>query len=145
MLAPLRRIGSLVAVATTLCAGCSFDAFTYTVDRYGTASARQVHLGCHDTYEVYDRPDAGLVLVITNGLNEALASACDEPGIDTLPKEERLRRAAHVYLEETSDRPLCRITRESVITDLHTEFAYRCPAPGAPAPRAATPPHLRRG
>ena len=144
MLAPLRRIGSLAAVAA-LCAGCSFDAFTYTVDRYGTATARQVHLGCHDTYEIYDRPDAGLLLAITNGLNEALASACDGPGIATLPKEERLRRAAHIYLEETTDRPLCRITRETAITDLHTEFAYRCPAPGTPTPRVAAPPRLRRG
>lgn len=138
--AGFRRLGVSAAVAVA-CTGCSIDTFTYTVDRYGTVNARQVHLGCHDTYEVFDRPDAGLLLAVTNPLNETLASACGGP-VEGLPREERLRRTARIFLEETSDRPLCRITRETPLSDLHTEFAYRCPASAIAKPAVIKP---RRG
>ena len=103
-------------------------------------TARQVHLACHDTYEVYDRPDAGTILVITNALTEALAGACgDEPTAAALPKPDRMRRVARIFLEETTDRPECRITRETQVTDFHTEFGYRCPAPPARTAAAIKP------
>lgn len=123
-----RRIGSLLM--TALLGGCSFDAFTYTVDRYGTAKENLVHLGCRDAYAVYDRPDAGAMLVVTNGANEALSPLCG--GLAELPKPERMRRVAKLFLDETSDRPACQITRETEVTSLHTEFNYRCPPPRPP-------------
>lgn len=119
-----RRIAPLLLLAAL--GGCSFDAFTYTVDRYGTVKERQVHLGCNDAYEVFDRPDAGSLLVVTNGANETLSGLCG--GLAELPKPERMRRVARVFLDETTDRPACRITREAEVTSLHTEFNYRCPA-----------------
>ena len=134
MIGYLGRLG-VALLATAACAGCSVDTFTYTVDRYGNVTGNQVHLGCHDTYEVFDRPDAGTLMVVTNPLNESLGAFCDS-GSAVLPKPERLRRAADLYLEETTDRPACRIYRTSEITPVHTEFAYRCPAPPrAPARR----------
>lgn len=136
MTSALRRLAVLAAISAA-CAGCSFDAFTYTVDRYGAVNARQVHLGCHDTYEIYDRPDAGTILVVTNPINEVMAGACSEPGLVTLPRPERMRRVAHIFLEETTDRPQCRITREGEVTEQHTEFGYQCAAPPRLNPAAA--------
>lgn len=126
---------ALTLLAGLSTASCSFDAFTYTVDRYGTVSARQIHLGCRDTYEIFDRPAAGSLLVVTNGLNEALADTC-ATGPETLPKPARMRRAAELYLEETTTRPDCRIVRQEELSGFHTEFGYRCPAP--PAAKAET-------
>ena len=83
---------------------------SYELVRYNTAAVAQVHLGCNDTYEVFDRPDAGAFLVGTNVLNETLAATCRD-GVGGLPLEARLRRAGGIFLEETSERPQCRITR----------------------------------
>ncbi|NNM71835.1 hypothetical protein [Enterovirga aerilata] len=129
----------LSAAALPLLAGCSIDAFTYTIDRYGEVKSVHVHLGCKDTYEVYDRPEARSFVVVTNGVNEALLNSCG--GLAGLPTAERMRRVAEIYLEETSARPQCRITRESALTDFHTEYGYRCPEPpGSGSPLA----HRRR-
>jgi hypothetical protein len=119
-----------------LCGACASP--IYTIERYGAAGATQVHLGCHDTYEIYDRPDAGAMLVNTNLLNEGGSLVCKN-GAAGLPKEERLRRAAGIYLEEISKRPICRITSETPLSPLQTEFNYRCTPPEAAAPVRARP------
>jgi hypothetical protein len=103
-----------------------------------------MHLACHDTYEVYDRPEAGTMLVVTNPLNESLGLVCDE-GATGLPKEERMRRVARLFLDEPSSRPTCTISRETPLTPLRTEFSYRCPVPGAPATPAPTSRRRPRG
>jgi hypothetical protein len=121
------RLAAAAALAAVT-AGCTVEAFTYTVDRYGTVKARQLRLGCDDTYEVYDR-GRGALLAVTHPLNEEALGACG--GVAGLPKAERLRRVARIYLEETTDRPECAIRRETEMTPLHTEFEYRCPAPRA--------------
>jgi hypothetical protein len=113
-----------------LCAACASP--IYTIERYGTAAAVPVHLGCHDTYEVYDRPDAGSMLVGTNPVNEGISGLC-KSGSAGLPKEERLRRVAGIFLEETSKRPTCRVTRETPLSPLQTEFNYSCAPPGTAA------------
>ncbi len=122
----LRRILAPILALSTL-AGCSVETFTYTIDRYGEVKGIHVHLGCHDTYEVFDRRDAASLVVVTNGLNEAIVSSCS--GLASLPPGERMRRVAEIFLVETSARPECRITRESRLTDFHTEFNYVCPGP----------------
>jgi hypothetical protein len=94
------------------------------MERYGTSAAAQVHLGCHDTYEVFDRADAGSFLVATNGVNEGISGLCE--GSAALPREERMRRVARIFLDETSNRPTCRITRETPLNPLQTEFNYSC-------------------
>ena len=81
------RPGVIGLAVLLLGAGCTSP--IYTMERYGTAPVAQVHLGCHDTYEVFDRPDAGALLVATNALNESLAAVCGE-GASGLPREERL-------------------------------------------------------
>jgi hypothetical protein len=124
----LPKIG-LAGLLALLCTGCA--TIVYESDRYGTAPSAQVHLACHDTYEVFDRVEAGTLLVVTNPLNENLHLICDE-GATGLPKEERMRRAAHIFLEELSNRPTCTITRETPLLPYQTEFSYRCPVPGAP-------------
>jgi hypothetical protein len=121
-----------------LCGACASP--IYTIERYGAAGATQVHLGCHDTYEIYDRPDAGAMLVSTNPLNEGISGLC-KSGSAGLPKEERLRRVAGIFLEETSKRPTCRVTRETPLSPLQTEFNYSCAPPEAAPVRAP----LKRG
>lgn len=128
MQGPLRpALAGLVALA---CAGCAFESFTYTVDRYGTAKPVNVRLACRDTYEVWDRPDLGSFLVITNVLNEILV--CGDGGLPSLA--ERQRQVAEIYLTETSARSACRLTGDAAVSERHREFTYRCP-PGAPTPR----------
>ena len=126
------RIGALLLAGGAL-AACSVDAFTYTVGRYGTVNAVHVHLGCHDTYEVFDRREDGTLIVVTTPVNEAVLDACGE-GAAGLARPERLRRGAEIFLSETTDRPDCRITRETEITPYHREFAYRCPSAAPPEP-----------
>jgi hypothetical protein len=125
-----------LTLATSLLAGCVSEGLFYTIDRYGTARVTKVRLGCSDTYEVFDRPDAGTMLVVTNVLNETLVGTCAS-GPSGLDVRDRLRRTARIFLSETTDRPECRITREVETTNLQTEFAYRCPAPDGPAPPLA--------
>jgi hypothetical protein len=108
-------------MSAAVLAGCSVETFTYTMDRYGEVRGRQVRLGCRDTYEAFDRPEARSLLVVTNGLNEALSSSCSGP-----PQPERMRRVAQIYLAETSARPECNVIRERRLTEFHTEFSYRC-------------------
>lgn len=124
------RVAALSLVGLSLGA-CSFEAFTYTVDRYGTVTGQQIRLGCRDTYEVFDRPGSRSLLVVTNGLNESLAAACTS-GNEARPRPERLRRVAEIFLAETTLRPECRIVRQDEVSDFHTEFRYRCPAEGRP-------------
>ena len=119
------RSAILVGAVSLALGGC---VASYELVRYNTAAVTQVHLGCHDTYEVFDRPDAGAMLVGTNVLNETLAATCSD-GIGALPLELRLRRAAQIFLEEASDRPACRIAREAVLTPFQAEFNYVCPPP----------------
>ncbi len=121
-----------IGLGFSLLAGCSFDAFTYTVDRYGVVKAVNVSLRCRDTYEVFDRPEAAALLVVTNGLNEVLVG-CFDGGPDLA---ERQRQVARIFLDEKTNRPLCRIVGEQEVTGFHREFSYRCPAdPAAASPR----------
>ncbi|MGA0596019.1 hypothetical protein [Enterovirga sp. CN4-39] len=114
-------------LALSLLTGCAVETFTYTMDRYGEVKGVRVRLGCNDAYEVFDRKDAASFVVVTNPVNEAVAGNC--PGLAGLPKAERRRRTAEIYLVETTSRPECRITRETPLTDFHTEYDYRCSDP----------------
>ena len=127
---PSVRVAALSFVGLSV-AACSFEAFTYTVDRYGTVTGQQIRLGCRDTYEVFDRPGSGSLLVVTNGVNEGLANACATGGA-ALPRPERLRRVAEIFLAETTLRPDCRIARQNEVSDFHAEFRYRCPSGAEP-------------
>lgn len=118
----------LASLAVLLGGGCAASVFSYEVTRYGTVAPVQMHLACRDTYEVYDRPDAGSLLVVTNALNESLSGLCGE-GAAILPREQRMHRIAGLFLTETTDRPACRIVRERVLAPLQSEFDYVCPAP----------------
>jgi hypothetical protein len=118
------------AIALSVLAGCSVDAFTYTMNRYGEVKGLRVRLGCNDAYEVFDRKEANSLVVVTNAVNEALMNSCS--GLAGLPRAERMRRVAGFYLEESAGRPECRVTGENPITEFHTEFSYRCQGPRTP-------------
>lgn len=120
----------LLGILLPALAGCTFQTFTYTVDRYGTVGGVNVTLRCRDTYEVYDRPDARTFVVITNGLNEVLAGCLD--GGPPLP--ERQREVARIFLEEKTNRPECRLVGDVQLTPVHREFTYACEAPAGRAP-----------
>lgn len=119
------RLAAALALASVL-GGCTVEAFTYTIDRYGTVKATHVHLGCRDTYEVFDRPADGTLLVTSGPVNEAVADLCDG-GVARLSTPQRLRRAAEIFLAETTLRPDCRIAGERPVSGNHVEFTYRCP------------------
>lgn len=115
-------------------AGCGIESATYTMGRYGLSAGIAVTLRCRDTYEVFDRPDAATLLVVTNVLNEALVNCLD--GGPPLP--ERQRQVARIFLEEKTNRPLCTIVGETPLTLAHREFSYRCPLdPAAQKPKPA--------
>ncbi len=134
MLTRLRPLGALLVGGLPL-AACSVDAFTYTVGTYGTVKETHVHLGCQDTYEVFDRPERGTLLVVTTPLNEVILDACGGPA-SRLTGPERMRRAASIFLDERSNRPGCAVTSEQPVDALHTEYAYRCAGPPPPAARS---------
>ena len=131
MLTRLRPIGALLVACLPL-AACSVDAFTYTVSRYGTVKETHVHLGCRDTYEVFDRPERGTLLVVTTPLNEVILDACGGPA-SQLTGPERMRRVAAIFLDERSNRPGCTVTSTTPVDALHTEYVYRCDGPPPPA------------
>ena len=125
----LRRI-LVPAVALSVLAGCSVDAFTYTISRYGEVKGVRVRLGCNDAYEVFDKKEANSLVVVTNGINEAVINSCS--GVAGLPRADRMRRVAALYLDESAGRPECRVTGENPISEFHTEFNYRCQETRAP-------------
>lgn len=129
---PALRVAAAALAAGLTVAGCSAEVFTYTLSRYGEVRGVHVRLGCDDTYEVFDRPDTSSFIVVTNGVNEALASCGDRASV---PKDARMARIARIFLDETSARPQCRIVRQAELTPLHTEVTYQCGAGGASAPR----------
>ena len=124
------RVG-LAAMLLAALPGCSFDAFTYTVGRYGNVVGVMVTLRCRDTYEVLDRPEAGTLLVGTNPLNEVIV-ACLDGGPDATTRQ---REVARIFLTEKSGRPLCRVASERDVTVTHREFSYRCPDDPKSSPR----------
>ena len=124
---PLRPVlASLVALGL---GGCAIEAFTYTIDRYGTAKPVNVRLGCDDTYEVFDRPEQRSLLVVTGVVTELLVDACGSGA----PLAQRQRRIAEIFLAETSNRPLCRLSGDTEISPFHREFSYSCPVQVGPA------------
>lgn len=129
---PGLRIATAILTAAPTLAGCSVDVYTYTLSHYGEVRGVHVRLGCDDTYEVFDRPDTSSFVIVTNGVNEAIAPCSDGA---TSPKEARMARIARTYLDETSARPQCRIVRQAELTPFHTEITYACGAGAKPAPR----------
>ena len=132
------RLLRLCLAATLLAAtgACSFGGFVYTNDRYGNVRGVNVSLRCRDTYEVFDRPDAATLLVLTNAVNEVLAGCIDGGP----PRAQRQAEVARIYLEEKTNRPGCRIVGEQELSEFHREFSYSCPADPA-----AVSPRIRRG
>ena len=124
----LRRPVLASALALAL-GGCAFEAFTYTIDRYGTAKGVNVRLGCEDTYEVFDRPEQRALLVVSGLVTELAVDACGSGA----PLAQRQRRIAEIFLGETTNRPLCRLGAETEVSPLHREFNYVCPAQVGPA------------
>lgn len=123
----IRRLGvSALAVLLVgaVLAGCAqFDTFTYLADRYGRGGSVSVNLNCRDTYEVYDRPDGGTLLVITNPLNEVLVACLDSGAPDLATRQ---RQVARIFFDEKTNRPQCRITHEEALSERHREFSYTC-------------------
>ena len=128
------RLG-LAGILLAALGACSFDAFTYSVGRYGTVKPVNVTLRCRDTYEVLDRPEAASLLVGTNPVNEALVG-CFDGGPDVVTRQ---REVARLYLVEKSNRPLCRVVDERDVTLTHREFFYRCPDDPKSSPRLQRP------
>lgn len=118
----------LLAAAAAL-SGCI--EFSYLSKTYVSLTPQVVTIGCNDPYEVYDQRRVRKMLIVSNALREVAGCGIDErlAGVDpAATRSTRFREAARTYLDETV-REDCRITGETVFTDLQTEFAYSCAAP----------------
>jgi hypothetical protein len=125
---------SLVAtIALGLVAsGCT--GFAYISKTYVSVTPQVVTIGCKDPYEVYDQRRVRKMLIVSNALRETTGCGIDDAfagGDPALTRVKRFRDAARTYLDETV-REDCRITGETVFTDLQTEFTYTCAGPIEP-------------
>ena len=123
----------VLGVGLTGCTG-----FAYISKTYVSLTPQVVTIGCNEPYEVYDQRRVRRMLVVSNGLREVAGCGLDG-GDPAESRPKRFRAAARAYLDETV-REQCRITGETVFTDLQTEFAYSCAEPIEP--RGSTVPRL---
>ena len=126
------RFTGPLAAATALgllASGCT--GFAYLSKNYVSLAPQVVTIGCKDPYEVYDQRRVNKMLVVSNGLREVTGCGIDErfdgQAVEAT-RAKRLREAARTFLDETA-REDCKITGETVFSDLQTEFAYRCAVP----------------
>ena len=119
-------LGEYSALAASGCTG-----FSYISKTYVSLTPQVVTIGCNDPYEVYDQRQKRRMLIVSDALREVTGCGIGEGYAGRDPGETRAARfrlAARTYLDETL-REDCRITGETVFTDLQTEFAYACGGP----------------
>ncbi|GJE26279.1 hypothetical protein [Methylobacterium organophilum] len=136
----MRRLALALALGSSLAvSGCT--GFAYISKTYVAQTPQVVTIGCNEPYEIYDNRQRRRVLVVSNALREV--TGCDvgdlqagRPPAET--RTTRFRTAARTYLDETV-REDCKITGETVFSDLQSEFTYSCAEPveprGAKVPR----------
>ncbi len=130
----LPRPAALAVIAALGLAVSGCTGFAYLSKTYVSLTPQVVTIGCKDPYEVYDQRRVRKMLVVSNGLREFTGCGIDdrfEGGDPALTRAKRFREAARAYLDETV-REDCKITGETVFSDLQTEFAYQCAAPIEP-------------
>ncbi|SFG37142.1 hypothetical protein [Methylobacterium gossipiicola] len=121
-----------VLVLGLLASGCT--GFAYLSKTYVALTPQVVTIGCKDPYEVYDQRRIRKMLIVSNSLREITGCGIDDRldgGDPALTRAKRFREAARAYLDETV-REDCKITGETVFTDLQTEFTYTCAGPIEP-------------
>lgn len=130
--------GWTVAVVAALLLGSCRTA-AYLSDTYVGVVPQIVTTGCRDAYEIYDKREAGKLLVVSHLFRER--PDCGGPGKVALDAEgarkARFREAADTYLGEIR-RGGCRILESAALSSLHYEYLYTCPA--APGPVASPAP-----
>lgn len=128
---PKRKAAGL-ALALALAggvAGCT--GFSYISKTYVSLTPQVVTISCNDPYEVYDQRQQRRMLVVSNAIREVTGCGIGDRYAGRDPaatRVERFRLAARTYLDETV-REDCRISGETIFTDLQTEFRYTCSAP----------------
>ncbi|GJD30440.1 hypothetical protein PMNALOAF_1687 [Methylobacterium adhaesivum] len=128
------RLTSLIGIAVLglLASGCT--GFSYLSKTYVALTPQVVTIGCKDPYEVYDQRRIRKMLIVSNALREFTGCGSDDRldgGDPGLTRAKRFREAARAYLDETV-REDCKITGETVFSDLQTEFTYTCAGPIEP-------------
>ncbi len=126
----MNRTTGILAVSAALgllVTGCT--GFSYLSKNYATVGVQIVTIGCNDPYSVYDQRRVNKMLVVSDGIREITGCGIDErydgQGGPAATRAKRLREAARTFLNETA-REDCKITGESVFSDLQTEFSYVC-------------------
>ena len=128
----MQRLAVSLAVLTLGLTGC--NSFGYISRTYVNLTPQVVTIGCKEPYEVYDERQRRRLLIVSNSLREVTGCDLGDLYADQDPAESRalrFRTAARTYLDETV-REDCKITGETVFTDLQTEFAYTCAGPIEP-------------
>ncbi|GBU18544.1 MULTISPECIES: hypothetical protein [Methylobacterium] len=131
MLRPAASLALIVAAGLTL-AGCT--GFAYISKTYVSLTPQVVTIGCNEPYEVFDQRQQRRMLIVSNALREVTGCGIGERGAGRDPaatRTERFRLAARTYLDETV-REDCKISGETIFTDLQTEFRYTCSGPIEP-------------
>jgi hypothetical protein len=129
-----KRLAPVVALASLSLAASGCTGFSYISRTYVSLTPQVVTIGCNDPYEVYDQRQQRRMLIVSNALREVTGCGIGDRYAGRDPaasRAERFRLAARAYLDETV-REDCRITGETVFTDLQTEFAYACAGPIEP-------------
>ncbi|WP_375462930.1 hypothetical protein [uncultured Methylobacterium sp.] len=126
----MQRPAFAVALGVALgVSGCT--GFSYISKTYVSLRPQVVTIGCNDPYEVYDQRQQRRLLIVSNAVREVTGCGIGDRYADRDPGETRVTRfrlAARTYLDETV-REDCRITGETVFTDLQSEFVYTCGGP----------------
>lgn len=126
MQGPAFSLALALGLALSGCTG-----FSYISKTYVSLTPQVVTIRCNDPYEVYDQRQQRRLLVVSDALREVAGCGIGDRYAGRDPRETRAARfrlAARTYLDETV-REDCRITGETVFTDLQTEFAYACGGP----------------
>ncbi|GJE62226.1 hypothetical protein [Methylobacterium trifolii] len=129
----MQRLASGLAITLGLAvSGCT--GFGYISKTYVSLKPQVVTISCNDPYEVYDQRQQRRMLVVSNALREVTGCGIGDRYAARDPAEtraQRFRLAARTYLDETV-REDCRVSGETVFTDLQTEFSYTCAGPVEP-------------
>lgn len=133
MATTIRRLAIPLVLGTALTtSGCT--GFAYISKTYVSQIPQVVTIGCNEPYEIYDNRQRRRVLVVSNALREVTGCEIGRGGDGRPPAETRatrFRTAARTYLDETV-REDCKITGETVFSDLQAEFVYACDGPVEP-------------
>lgn len=119
----------LTAAAVLSLGACS--GISYVLENYKGVEKQEIHVEGDDDYRIFDKPDAGRMMV-TSSLSSAAGQGAVKGlflgAVDASPPKPRFQKAAETFLTSTN-RPNCRVTDGYLLVSPQWEFAYTCAQP----------------